>query len=69
MAAKHYYLFGIRIWSVIIEMETEEETEESEEIETDEYSLAAYVNITDKEPPAFGFTPWTPDYIDWRHAE
>lgn len=65
MAAKHYYLFGIRIWSVIIEMETEEE----EELEMDEYSLAAQTNVNESAPPAFGFTPWTPDYIDWRHAE
>ena len=67
MAAKHYYLFGIRIWTVVIDIDVEED--EIENIETDEYTLAAQTTIADNEPPAFGFTPWTPDYMDWEDTK
>ena len=64
MAAKHYYLFGVRIWTVVIDM-----TDETEEEPEDEYTLAAQTTMADNEPPAFGFTPWTPDYMDWEDTK
>lgn len=65
MASKHYYLFGWRIWSIVIDTEEEEE---NENIETD-HALTAHIQAADGNSPAFGFTPWMPDYIDWRHTE
>ena len=62
MASKHYYLFGIKIWSVIIEIP---ETEEVEEIEDDpdgtNTTLSAAITLSADDKPAFGFTPWTPE--------
>lgn len=61
MASKHYYLFGIKVWSVIIEIP---ETEEVEEIEDDpdgtNTTLSAAITLSADDKPAFGFTPWTP---------
>lgn len=63
MAQKHYYLFGIRVWSVVIEME-EEEVEEVEEEGIAPLSAAITLSADDR--PAFGFTPWTPEpWGDW----
>lgn len=62
MAAKHYYLFGLRIWTVVIDTS-------DEELEEVDSTLAATIALADNEPPAFGFTPWTPDYMDWEDTK
>lgn len=63
---KHYYLFGLRIWSVVIDVPEDAEAEEIED-ETDGSgtSLSAAITLSADDKPAFGFTPWTPDYMDW----
>lgn len=60
MPQKHYYLFGIRIWSVIIE---EPEVDEEVEVEADGTgtTLNAAITLSADDRPAFGFTPWTPE--------
>ena len=55
MQSKHYYLFGWRIFTIMVDLE--EEVEE----ETDT-SLGANIQLSDGNPPAFGFTPWSPYY-------
>lgn len=61
MYEKHYYLFGIKVWSVVItQPETEEETTEDEELPSGS-SLSAYMTLSADDRPAFGFTPWTPE--------
>lgn len=64
MATKCYYLFGIRVWTVIDDTDLEEE----EALEADS-PLTVQSTIADGNPPGFGFTPWTPDYMDWKHTE
>ena len=62
MASKHYYLFNIRVWSVVIEMPEAEEIEEvDEEAEGTGTTLSAAITLSADDRPAFGFTPWTPE--------
>ena len=63
MASKHYYLFGIPVWTIITA------TEETDEFEEADATLAAQITVADNTPPAFGFTPWTPNYIDWEDTK
>lgn len=63
MPQKHYYLFGIRIWSVVITADEIEEVDETEETEADgtNTTLSAAITLSADDKPAFGFTPWTPE--------
>lgn len=68
MAKKTYYLFGIKIWSVIVELDPDQDSEDTEEEDTTPVAdggLSASTTISDGNPPPFGFTPWTPDFMDW----
>jgi hypothetical protein len=63
MTAKHYYLFGLRVWSVVIEAPEVVDDESDElEIEADgsNTSLDSYITPATEARPQFGFTPWTP---------
>lgn len=61
--AKHYYLFSWRVWSVVIEAEeADDETEVEEEAES--YELGTTIIQVNEERPDFGFTPWTPHYLE-----
>lgn len=62
MPQKHYYLFGKRVWSVVITLDETDEVEETEE-ETDGTgtTLSAAITLSADDRPAFGFTPWTPE--------
>ena len=61
MASKHYYLFNIRVWSVVIETPEVEEVEEiEEEPDGTNTTLSAAITLSADDKPAFGFTPWTP---------
>jgi hypothetical protein len=60
MYEKSYYLFKIRVWSVIT-TEPEEETTEDEELPEIGSSLSASVTLSADDRPFFGFTPWTPE--------
>ena len=53
MATKVYYLFGIRIWTIIDDSDLEEELTESD------YTLAVTSQLDNGLPPMFGFTPWS----------
>jgi hypothetical protein len=53
MATKCYYLFGIRIWTVIDDSDLEEELEETDS------TLTVMSQLDNGLPPAFGFTPWS----------
>lgn len=67
LASKHYYLFNIRIWSVIVEMH-EQESDELEESESDDEpsgSTSVYIQQPLEAPPAFGFTPFTPHWVEY----
>lgn len=63
MATKHYYLFNVRIWSVVIDvLEAEdEEIEEVEEADGTATTLSSAITLSADDRPAFGFTPWTPE--------
>lgn len=63
MPQKHYYLFGIRIWSVVVTADEVEEVEETDEAEADgtNTSLDSYITPPMEARPMFGFTPWTPE--------
>jgi rRNA maturation endonuclease Nob1 len=61
MASKHYYLFNIRVWSVVIEMPEAEEIEEVDEEAEGTGTLSAAITLSADDRPAFGFTPWTPE--------
>ena len=63
MATKHYYLFNVRIWSVVVDVpEAEEELEEvEEEADGTGTTLTAAITLSADDRPAFGFTPWTPE--------
>lgn len=65
--AKHYYLFSIRVWSVIVEVEEPEEQElelEEEDSESGSASLEVQSAIAGDTIPIFGFTPFTPHYLE-----
>ena len=53
MATKCYYLFGIRIWTIIDDSDLEEEVVESD------YTLGVMSQLDNGLPPMFGFTPWS----------
>jgi hypothetical protein len=66
LASKHYYLFNVRIWSVVVETSAEdvEETEDEDEIEaTLDHKLDGSHTLSANDAPMFGFTPWTPHWI------
>lgn len=67
LASKHYYLFGWRIWSVVVETHAQdvEETDEDED-ETEvslEHKLDSSITLGAGDVPMFGFTPFTPHWI------
>jgi hypothetical protein len=67
MSEKHYYLFGLRVWSIIVEVQddAEEEIEENDD-PADGHALSAAVTLSADDRPGFGFTPWTPEpWGDW----
>jgi len=53
MATKCYYLFGIRIWTIIDDSDLEEELDETDS------TLTVMSQLDNGSPPAFGFTPWS----------
>lgn len=53
MATKCYYLFGIRIWTIIDDSDVE-----VEEVESD-YTLTVMSQLDNDCPPQFEFTPWS----------
>jgi hypothetical protein len=58
MAQKHYYLFGLRVWSIVTdEPELDEVDDETDGTGT---TLSAAITLSADDKPAFGFTPWTP---------
>ena len=62
MITKSYFLFGLRIWTVVHEGYT---TEEEEEVEVEESgTLTANTSQPSYEAPDFGFTPFTPHWIE-----
>lgn len=66
LASKHYYLFGWRIWSVVVETHAEdiEETEEDDETEVSlDHKLDASTTLSAGDVPMIGFSPWTPHWI------
>lgn len=65
LASKHYYLFGWRIWSVVVETHAEDvEDAEDEETEvTIDHKLDASQTLSAGDVPLFGFTAWTPHWI------
>lgn len=63
-ATRKFYLFGFCVWRVISETETPDELEETEETDENGEALSAQVSFTNNEIPAFGFTPWTPHYLE-----
>lgn len=67
MISKSYFLFGIRIWTVVHEgyEPVEEEEEESESASP----LSAAVSQPSYEAPDFGFTPFTPHWITTEEEE
>jgi len=67
MPAKHYYLFNLRIWSVVVEgVEEPVEEEVEDEIDGAGTTLSAAITLSADDRPAFGFTPWTPEpWGDW----
>lgn len=66
LASKHYYLFGWRVWSVIVEMHAED-VEVDDETDEDEPEgvapLSASTTIDGGGLVPFGFTPFTPHWI------
>ena len=74
MASKHYFLFGIRVWSVVVEMPEAAEVEEIEEIEDEpdgtNTQIAGSSTLSADDKPQFGFTPWsTNDTAAWLWEE
>lgn len=67
LASKHYYLFGWRIWSVVVETHAEDvEIDENEEAEIEGVApLSASTTIDGGGMVAFGFTPFTPHWIEY----
>ena len=65
LASKHYYLFGWRIWSVVVETHAEDvEDDDEDEIEVGlDRSLDASTTISAGDVPMIGFTPWTPHWV------
>lgn len=63
LASKHYYLFGLRVWSVIVETHAED-VEEEEEVEVGvDRGLDSSMTLSAGDVPMIGFTPWTPHWI------
>ncbi len=62
LASKHYYLFGWRIWSVVVETHAEdiEETDDDDEVEVGlDHKLDASMTLSANDVPTFGFvTPY-----------
>jgi hypothetical protein len=66
LASKHYYLFSIRVWSVVVEMHAEdvEETDEDDDIEVGlDHKLDGSQTLSAGDVPMFGFTPFTPHWV------
>jgi len=66
LASKHYYLFGLRVWSVVVEMHAEdvEETEDDDEVEVGlDHKLDSSMTLSANDAPMIGFTPWTPHWV------
>ena len=64
LASKHYYLFGLRVWSVVVETHAEDVEDEEDEVEVGlDRSLDASTTISAGDVPMIGFTPWTPHWI------
>lgn len=66
LASKHYYLFGWRIWSVVVETHAEdvEEIEDDDETEVSlDHKLDSSITLGAGDVPMFGFTPFTPHWI------
>ena len=65
LASKHYYLFGLRVWSVVVETHAEdvEDTEEDEVEVGLEHKLDGSQTLSANDAPMFGFTPFTPHWI------
>jgi hypothetical protein len=65
LASKHYYLFGWRIWSVVVETHAEdvEDTDDDEVETTLDHKLDSSMTLSADDAPGFGFTPWTPHWI------
>lgn len=65
LASKHYYLFGLRVWSVVVETHAEDvEDTEDDEVEVGlDHKLDSSITIGANDAPMFGFTPWTPHWI------
>lgn len=66
LASKHYYLFNIRVWSVVVETHAEdiEETDEDDDVEVGlDHKLDSAATLSAGDAPMFGFTPWTPHWI------
>lgn len=63
LASKHYYLFGWRIWSVIVETQADD-VEEDDDVEVGlDHKLDGSQTLSSGDTPMFGFTPWTPHWI------
>lgn len=61
-----YRLFGIPVWTIESdEPAAEPEIEVEAEDEPSTERLETSHTLSDGKPPTFGFTPWTPDYMDW----
>ena len=63
LASKHYYLFSIRVWSVVVETEAEDVEVEDEEIDPGVSHLSASMTLSADDVPMIGFTPWTPHWV------
>lgn len=64
LASKHYYLFGWRIWSVVVETHAEDvEIDETEDEPEGVAPLSASTTIDGGPIVEFGFTPFTPHWI------
>ena len=65
LASKHYYLFNIRVWSVVVEMHAEDVEEEDDEVEVGlDHKLDSSMTLSAGDTPMFGFTDNRPYYGD-----
>lgn len=66
LASKHYYLFGWRIWSVVVETHAEDvEDSDDDEVEVGlDHKLDSSMTLSADDRPSFGFNAWTPHYLE-----